>query len=163
MTDGPEASTGEPFEVPYLRQLVRLMRDNDLSEIDLRRGGARIRLRRESAATAAVPASGRAHPQPVLHVPPTAGAAESARPVAAEKSVLIKSPIVGTFYAAASPEAEPFVRVGSKVMPDTVVCIIEAMKVFNEIKAEVTGSIIEILVDNGAAVEYGQPLFRVQT
>lgn len=75
----------------------------------------------------------------------------------------IVSPMVGTFYAAPSPDSDPYVTTGSKVQPDTVVCIVEAMKLFNEIEAEVTGEIVEILVENGELVEYGQPLFRVKT
>jgi acetyl-CoA carboxylase biotin carboxyl carrier protein len=75
----------------------------------------------------------------------------------------IASPMVGTFYAAPSPESDPFVTVGSKLQPGTVVCIVEAMKLFNEIESEVTGEIVEILVENGELVEYGQPLFRVKS
>src|SRR5699024_110339 len=75
----------------------------------------------------------------------------------------ITSPMVGTLYSAASPESDPYVHIGSKVDKDSVVCIVEAMKLFNEIEAEITGEIVEILVDNGELVEYGQPLFRVKT
>lgn len=166
--DTSESSAGDPFEIAKIRQLVRLMRDNDLSEIDLRRGETRIRLRRGAPNddVAGIPL----HPEPrgsgemsIVPASSSPAAAESKSSVASDRSVVIKSPIVGTFYAASTPDAEPFVKVGSKVTNDTIVCIVEAMKVFNEIQADITGTIVEILVENGAAVEYGQPLFRVET
>jgi acetyl-CoA carboxylase biotin carboxyl carrier protein len=144
------------FDLARIKQLVRLMRDNDLSEIDLSWNESRLRLRREIAAgvpmvsvaaPAAVPAPARMEPS-------------SSAPAPSVKLNEIKSPIVGTFYAASGPDAEPFVKVGSKVQPESVCCIIEAMKVFNEIQAGVSGTIREILIENGAPVEYGQVLFR---
>lgn len=87
--------------------------------------------------------------------------APAAEAVAAPAGKPFPSPLVGTFYRAASPEAEPFVGVGSQVGPETVLCIIEAMKVMNEIKAEMRGTVVEVLVENGAPVEYGQPLFLI--
>ncbi|NBC11507.1 MAG: acetyl-CoA carboxylase biotin carboxyl carrier protein, partial [Planctomycetes bacterium] len=94
--------------------------------------------------------------------PPAGDAAAPDQTEPAPAGPTIDSPMVGTFYASPSPDADAFVAVGSKVKPDTVVCIVEAMKVFNEIKAEAAGEIVEILVENGAAVEYGQPLFRIK-
>jgi acetyl-CoA carboxylase biotin carboxyl carrier protein len=150
------------FDVQTIRQLVTLMSRHDLSEIDLRDGPQRIRLRRvmTTAPIAAVPTA----------VIPAAEAPVSA-PTPVERSepkptkVLheIKSPTPGTFYAAANPDAQPFVKVGARVTPTTPVCMIEAMKLFNEIPAECTGVITEILVENQQAVEYGQVLFRVDT
>lgn len=159
MTIPTSLSEGSPFDIGKIRQLVRLMRDNDLAEIDLRWETCRIRLRRgldnHVIATAAPSA-------PVLSAGPgiTAPAEPAAEPSA--PSITINSPIVGTFYTAPSPDTEAFVQVGSQVHPETTICIIEAMKVFNEIPAGVSGTITAILVENGAAVEYGQPLFRVR-
>src|SRR5262249_30559058 len=139
-----------------------LMSRHDLSEVDLREGDVRIRLRRGPRgvvvpATPVPPTAVPAPPSPATPAAaPPADTAKPARPLS-----LIKSPAPGTFYAAASPEAEPFVKVGSRVAPDTVVCIIEAMKLFNEIQAECSGIITEILVENQQPVEYGQVLFKV--
>ena len=149
------------IDVKTLKQLVRLMKDNELTELDLEGEGEKVRLRRAGEQPAAVPM------QPVASAPPPPAAAPPApaAPAAAEPEepgVTINSPMVGSFYSASSPDAKPFVQVGSQVEPDTVVCVIEAMKVFNEIKAETSGTITEVLVSNGAAVEYDQPLFRVK-
>lgn len=147
-----------PFSLGRIRQLVRLMRDNDLSEIDLSWEGSRLRLRRGTlpAVIGAAPHAVPAPAAPSLPAPPAEPAAKAA------DGVFISSPIVGTFYSAASPDSGPFVSAGSRVEPDTIVCIIEAMKVFNEIPAGVRGVIREVLVENGAPVEYNQPLFRVE-
>ena len=145
------------FDVRKIRRLVELMKEHDLSEIDLQQGEMRIQLRRSAAeahplAAPVVVAS--AKPEP---------AAEQSTPPKADNGTLIKSPMVGTFYTAADPESPPFVKVGDHVGPDTTVCIVEAMKVFNQIPAEVSGRIIAVLVENGASVEFGQPLFKVET
>ena len=102
---------------------------------------------------------------PVVAAAPVAAAAPAAAPAAESAPaarVTIDSPLVGTLYRSPSPEAAPFVKVGDKVTPDTVVCIVEAMKVMNEIKAEKSGIIRDILVENGSAVEFGQPLFVIE-
>ena len=161
------SSGGGPFELRKIRQLVRLMHEHGLAEIDLRQGETRIRLRREltggekaaSGTPAASPAAAPMGPAAAA----SSGLVAGPRAVEAEANryIELKSPMVGTFYAAASPEAEAFVHVGSELKPETVVCVIEAMKVFNEIPAEVSGRVVEILVDNGEPVEFGQPLFRV--
>ena len=157
------------IDIKTLKMLIRLMKDNDLSELDVRDKDEQVTLKRGGGA---IPAG-----QPVLMAPtqgaPAAGATPPAASVAApvtaaagsdEEAGLLKitSPMVGTFYSASSPDAEPFARVGSRVQPDSVVCIIEAMKVFNEIKAECSGSVIKVLVNSGQAVEFGQPLFLVK-
>jgi acetyl-CoA carboxylase biotin carboxyl carrier protein len=154
------SNTPSPFDVRTIKYLVGLMGRHDLSEIDLRDGPRRVRLRRGSREImTSVPAPATA--------PPPAAAPQAASPAAPEldkpsKPVhLIKSPTPGTFYSAASPDAEPFVRVGSRVTPTTVVCIIEAMKIFNEITADCNGVITEVLVDNQQPVEFGQVLFKV--
>jgi acetyl-CoA carboxylase biotin carboxyl carrier protein len=150
-----------PFDVRTIKYLVRLMSDHDLSEIDLREGDLRIRLRRgDGKIVVSSPPLLAAAPHvavPPSAPPKAAPAAETpTKPVAT-----IKSPTPGTFYFAPSPDAEPFVSVGSKVTPTTVVCVIEAMKIFNEITADCTGVITEICVDNQQAVEFNQVLFKV--
>lgn len=163
MTDEVSKTPG-PFDVERIRSLVVLMRRHDLSEIDLHDGAMRIRLRRGRPAGQVVTSVAPVAPQP--HVPPPATSVPrqtaDAEPAAAGKKLVeIKAPTPGTFYAKSSPEAEPYVRVGTRVAPSTVVCLIEAMKLFNEIAAECSGVIAEILVENQQAVEYGQVLFRV--
>ena len=136
------------------------MEEHSLTEVDLEQGEQgeqRIRLRRqgEVVQAASAPMAVPAAPQP----PTTTTSAPS--PAAEEKVVTINSPMVGTFYTAANPDAAAYVKVGDHVGPDTTVCIVEAMKVFNEIPAETSGKIVASLVENGDPVEYGQPLFKV--
>ena len=158
-----------------LRELISLLRENGLAEFELEREGFRVRLRREtdfagnsnnSSSLPVAPVSQKDQantrtttaPSPVAAPVHPGAQAESA---ASEDQDLhiIPSPIVGTFYRSASPNAEPFVKIGSHVGPDTVVCIIEAMKLMNEIQAEASGEVAKIYVENGQPVEYGQPLF----
>lgn len=170
--DGSKAKAGPaspgPFDVKTIHYLVRLMRQHDLSQIDLRDGDKRVRLQRGAMPGTMVNVAAPALPAAAPVALPPAPAAAPAKPAdkpaerPASKPLLeIKSPTPGTFYAAATPDAKPFVQVGSKVKPDTVVCIIEAMKVFNEIPAEVSGTIVSIHVENQQSVEYGQVLFKV--
>ena len=157
-------STG-PFDLEKLRELIALMEAHGLTEIDLRRQDQRWKLRRGPAeVTQLVPAAG--YPASAIHM-----AAPQSSPVAAppdapppedKNIVAIKSPTVGTYFEAPSPGDPPFVTVGAPVVHDAVVCIIEAMKVFNQITADVKGTITEILVKNGDPVEFGQALFRVR-
>jgi acetyl-CoA carboxylase biotin carboxyl carrier protein len=158
----PSASCQDIFDVRKIRRLVELMKEHDLSEIDLQQGEVRIQLRRASAAPAMVSAPAMARP-----LPPGPPAPESDAPAAPEPkgggSAVIKSPMVGTFYAAPDPDSPPFVKVGDHVGPETTVCIVEAMKVFNQIPAEMGGRIIAVLAENGSPVEFGQPLFKVDT
>lgn len=149
------------FDLQRIRQLVELMKEHDLSEVDLRQARSRVRIRRGSETV--VQTFGGAAPVSM----PVAPAAASSGPAAAaaepqEKLLEIKSPMVGTFYSASSPDAPPFVKVGDHVAPETTVCLIEAMKVFNEIPAEVAGTIASVKVENGDPVEYGQVLFLVR-
>lgn len=159
---GPPSNPGDVFDVKRIRRLVELMKEHDLSEIDLREADTRIRLRR--AGDEVVPL---VEPRPAVgHLPvatPLASSAPAAAAPAASEGqmAVIKSPMVGTFYTSSSPESPPFVKVGDHVGPDTTVCIIEAMKVFNEIPAELSGKIVAVLVDNAEPVEFGQPLFKV--
>jgi acetyl-CoA carboxylase biotin carboxyl carrier protein len=154
-----DAPRPNPFDVRTIRHLVALMGRHDLSEIDLREGDLRIRLRRGTQGTVVSHAA----PGPAPTPAPAAARPEAPTPAAGPEKTyqLIKSPTPGTFYAAPSPDTEPFVRVGTRVTPTTVVCVIEAMKIFNEIPADCTGVITEILAENGQAVEYDQPLFKV--
>jgi acetyl-CoA carboxylase biotin carboxyl carrier protein len=153
-----------PFDLGTIKQLVTLMSKHDLSEIDLRQGELRIRLRRGPLGKVTVENQ---RPAPAAAPPPEPAAtvAVGRRPEPETKPAKalheIKSPTPGTFYSSASAGAEPFVRVGARVTPTTVVCLIEAMKIFNEIQAECSGVITEILVENQQPVEYGQVLFRV--
>ena len=154
-----------PFDERIIKRLVGLMNEHDLSEIDLRDGQARLRLRRGPRRVSPPPAAVVLPPT----APATASAAPSPAPAAKEEParparalIEIKSPTPGTFYAKPNPDAEPYVRVGSRVTPSTVVCIIEAMKVMNEIKAEAKGVITQVLVENAKPVEFGQPLFKIR-
>jgi acetyl-CoA carboxylase biotin carboxyl carrier protein len=146
-----------PFDVRTIRYLVRLMSQHDLSEIDLTEGDLRIRLRRGTRVklpSALPPAA-----TPAAAPAPAPATAPPEKP--AKKLLEIKSQAVGTFYAQREPGAPPFVTVGSRVTPTTVVCIIEAMKVMNEIQAECSGVIGEVCVNNGDFVEWNTVLFRV--
>jgi len=155
-----------------LRELIDLLRENGLAELELENEGFRVRLRRESERESA-PASVPQHdPAPAAVAPAPAPAPSGpahpgtqATTAAAQDQDLhiIQSPIVGTFYRSPSPTAESFVKIGSNVEPDSVVCIIEAMKLMNEIQAETSGEVVKIYVENGQPVEYGQPLFGIQS
>lgn len=150
------------FDVARVKKLVSLMNEHELSEIDLRQGEQRVRLRRgaEQTIVSAVPAA--PAPAPAASPAPAPASAAAPAPAAPAAGKTINSPMVGTFYLASSPEAAPFVKVGDQVGADTTVCIIEAMKVFNEIPAETSGKIAAVLVEAGAAVEFGQPLFSLE-
>ncbi len=142
------------------------MKKNGVAVFKMEREGFKITLKTaEAEGITQIVTSGPAPSAPVAHhTAPVAAPAAAAAAPAAEASNLkeIKSPMVGTFYSSPSPEAAPFVTVGQTVTPDTVVCIVEAMKVMNEIKAEVSGTIAEISADNGKPVQFGQALFRVK-
>jgi len=147
-----------------VKALMDLMRKNSVSELELEKEGFKIRIKRgPNGSSAAYPEEGAAvtHVQaaPVSQTaPPATAPALVAMPIEAE----IKSPMIGTFYRAPSPESAPYVEVGTEVNPDTVVCIIEAMKVMNEIKAESKGVITQVMVENAKPVEFNQPLFKLR-
>ena len=157
--DTKPESEDSVFEVQRIRRLVELMKEHDLSEIDLRESRHRIRICR-GPKEAPRPAYG-PPPPPVAQtgVAPTTAKAPAAD---SPNTVTIKSPMVGTYYCRPNPKAEAFVKVGSKVDVNTPICIIEAMKVFNEIPAEIRGTITAILVEDGEAVEFDKPLFKVE-
>lgn len=157
------------IDIRKLKELVRLMVANDLTEIDLRDTEEQVTIHRPSVYSTPqvsqappVPTPQAAAPPPVAAAPPAA--APAAEPPADDTAglVAVASPMVGTFYSAASPDAPEFVKIGDSVGDDTVVCIVEAMKIFNEIKAECSGTIQKVLVSNGDAVEFGQDLFLVK-
>ena len=161
-------SNDAPFDLDKLKQLVEMMESHGLTEVHLRRGDEQWRLRRGPREVIHAMPQQYAPPQhyasaPVAAAPSTATAPATAA-AAPEASGLIdiKSPTVGTFYAAPTPGEPAFVSMGSVVTPETIVCLIEAMKVFNQIPAEVNGTITAMLVKSGDAVEFGQPLFRVK-
>lgn len=152
------------MKIDEIKTIAKMMAEHNLTEFKIEADDYNLCIRRGSDAPvyAAVPAPVAPAPVPVA-APAAAPAPASAAPEAAPvKLNTIDSPIVGTFYRATSPDAEPFVKVGQKVEPDTVVCIVEAMKVMNEIKAEKGGIIKDILVENANPVEYGQPLFVIE-
>ncbi|MBM4012671.1 MAG: acetyl-CoA carboxylase biotin carboxyl carrier protein [Planctomycetes bacterium] len=153
----PAASNpGDIFDVKKVRQLIELMKEHELSELDLKQANNRVRIRRGGEVVAySAPAAAVARP-----VAP-AGPAGGGEPAAPDRTVVIKSPMVGTFYKASGPDSAPFVKVGDRIGPEKTVCIVEAMKVFNEIPAGVSGQVVAILVENGAPVEFGQPLIKV--
>lgn len=141
----------EAEDLEQIKQMIRLMDEHGLVELCIEHGQDKICLKRQQIQPVQPIAT---HPAPIT---------TSAIPPQPVKDLIeIKAPLVGTFYRAPRPDAEPFVEVGSQVEPRTVVCIIEAMKVLNEIKADVSGTIIEICAKNGQPVEYGQTLFRVR-
>lgn len=157
------AASGAPFDLDKLQQLIELMEKHGLSEVSLCRGEEKWRLRRGAVAPTLVSAPTVMAPT-IAPAPVAAPPAATPSPAAAvdDGLLMIRSPTVGTFYAAQTPEDPPFVSVGSKVSAQTTVCLIEAMKVFNPITADVSGTIEAILVKNGDPVEFGQPLFKVR-
>ncbi len=160
-----DKSSNESFNLEKLKELIELMEKHDLTDVHLRHGAEQWRLRRGPQIVAAAPTAPVAYAQPAAAAPapaPAAAVAASAAATPASNLLEIKSPIVGTYYSSPTPEDPAFVTVGSKVTQDTVVCIVEAMKVFNQITADVSGTLEEILVGNGDPVESGQVLFRVK-
>lgn len=152
------------FDLEGIRRLLELMNENNVSELHLEREGSCLKLSRGGVAVVqAAPVAVQAAPAPVAAQAPAAQAAPAQAPQADDSAFMktIVSPMVGTFYASPKPEKPAFVKVGDAVSPDKTVCIIEAMKTFNDVKAEISGKIVEILVKNGEPVEFGKPLFKV--
>ena len=148
-----------------LQGLLDLMKRNDLAELEIEGESHRIRLRKKEPQISAAPIafSGDALALPTLAASGDAAAADAAEPPESDDTHRVTSPLVGTFYRASSPEADPFVQEGDRVEADTVLCIVEAMKVMNEIQAGVAGVVREITVGNGDPVEFGETLFRIDT
>lgn len=150
MTKGQQPK--DIFDVKRIREIIELMEEHDLSAVDLQQGDEKIKLNRGSVS-------------PVYSAPPPVAAAPAAAAPAAAAdagTVTVNAPMVGTFYSRANPESDPFVKVGDIVSEDTIVCIVEAMKVFNEIPAECSGKIVEVLVKDQEAIDFGKPMFRVE-
>lgn len=139
-----------------------MMKRSEISEFEIEEKDFKLRLSRKNGDTQIIQAAAPVAAAPIAPAAPAAPATAAAPAVEQGVSV-VKSPMVGTFYTAASPDSPVFAKVGGKVGADSIVCIIEAMKVMNEIQAELSGTITEVLVENGEAVEYGQPLFKVKT
>ncbi len=159
------------MELKDIKELIALIRKNDLSEFSLEQEGFKITLKRgyeSQPLTAGISYGPQLLGASPLQLPPqgqsvSAQSAPASLPASPSESLRdLPSPMVGTFYAAPSPDAPPFASVGQQITPDTVICIIEAMKVMNEIKSEVSGTIVEIVAENGKPVQYGQPLFRLR-
>lgn len=151
----------DPKDIKEIKAVINLMKKHDLSVFEIEKEGFRLKLQRGVStpqATIAAPAAAVASKA----APPEAEPPPAAKPIESVPMKEIVSPMVGTFYRAASPDAPPFVEVGKPVTEDTVVCIIEAMKVMNEIKAETSGVIAEVLAENGKPVQFGQGLFKVR-
>jgi acetyl-CoA carboxylase biotin carboxyl carrier protein len=169
----PAKASGSPsFENPeigQIEQLLRFMTEHNLEEFEYSRGDLRIRLKKPGAAPVMV-----ARPAPEIIVPgvpaPAASPAAGAPPESSSEAdlrggedlFLVKSPIVGTFYGSPSPGAEPFVKIGMFVESGQTLCIVEAMKLMNEIESEMSGEVLRIFAENGQPVEYGQPLFGIR-
>jgi acetyl-CoA carboxylase biotin carboxyl carrier protein len=173
---GRSAGTEISVNMDELRELIQLIRENEFTEFELEREGFRVRFRRggeavesgsgpdaspERASSSVTTTSGIETPA-APPVPAHPGSKAQTEASENQDLYMIPSPIVGTFYRAASPNAEAFVKIGSPVEPDSVVCIIEAMKLMNEIQAETSGEVAKIYVENGQPVEYGQPLFGIK-
>ena len=140
-----------------IKEMIQLMNENGLSEFEMEKDGLKIRLRK---------GAGGSVEQTLVYeprvAPPPRGTETPAKESPVSAKITIKSPMVGTFYAAPAPDAAPFIQIGSAVDVGQVICVIEAMKLMNEIKSEVRGKIVEVLVHNGDPVEFGQPLFLVE-
>jgi acetyl-CoA carboxylase biotin carboxyl carrier protein len=152
------------MELEQIRAIIAMMKDNDLSEFSMEQDGLKIRIKRGPEGfqqTVTLPPA--AAPQPAVASPPAQAPAAAPAPAPVPTDIQhIVSPMVGTFYRSAAPDAPPYVEIGQEVEPETVVCIIEAMKVMNEIKAEVKGVITDIVAENAKPVEFGQKLFAVR-
>jgi acetyl-CoA carboxylase biotin carboxyl carrier protein len=151
------------IDLKQVKDLIDLMKENDLIEVEVEAGDSKIHLKRPGAGVPAMTYQPMMAPAAAPAAAPIASAPAAQAPAAATENLLmVTSPIVGTFYQASSPDADPYVRVGTKVDSDSVVCIVEAMKVMNEIKSEVNGTVVEVCCKDGQAVEFGQVLFKVR-
>ena len=166
----PTGAAGPEVDLGQVEGLLAFMAEHGLEEFEYARGDLHIRLKKAAVNSSPAPARPLAGPKIVVAAPsaetreaaaapPGEGAGEAAR---AEDVHIVKSPIVGTFYAAPSPGAQPFVKVGDVVQPGQVLCIVEAMKLMNEIEADVGGEVVRVFVENGQPVEYGEPLFALR-
>jgi len=150
------------MNVKELKEMINLMNENGLTELEIEKEGLRIRLKKSSLGaeglTGPIVVERERIPEAVMQKQAVQDAAEKA----AAKTVEIRAPMVGTFYRAPAPEAPPYVEIGQTIEPGQVICVIEAMKLMNEIKSEIKGKILEVLVDNTEPVEFGQPMFLIE-
>jgi len=153
------------MDLKEIQTLIKFISESGVDEVDIEKKDFKLSIRKaapvvqaapQQVVQATIPASAPAAPQPV------AQASEAPAPAADDNLITIKSPMIGTFYRSSSPDKPAFVNVGDEIKPGSVVCIVEAMKLFNEIESEVSGKIVKILVDNATPVEYDQPLFLVE-
>jgi acetyl-CoA carboxylase biotin carboxyl carrier protein len=149
-------------ELKDIKAIIDLMKKNSITEFELEEKDSKLRLKRGSSGGTPAVSSDEAPPLMSMTPAPMVSAATSAAAAVNTGEIDIKSPMIGTFYRSPSPEAASYVDIGSEVNPETVVCIIEAMKVMNEIKAEVKGVITQNMLESGKPVEFGQPLFKVR-
>ena len=163
-------SNNEVFDVERIRQLVEMMKEHDLNEVSLKHGDRRIRLRRKDEPAPVVVSAPAAAPgvMPAVAAAPVPAAAPAtptppAEAVDGDNISVVTSPMVGTFYSKPNPNAENYVKVGDHVEADTIVCVVEAMKMFNEIPAGISGKVVAVLVKNEEAVDVNKPLFKVDT
>lgn len=148
------------MNIKEIKEMINLMNENDLMELEIEKEGMRIRLKKTQALT-----EGQMGPLMIETKkisPAISSGIEQAEERMVEKTVEIKAPMVGTFYRAPSPESPPYVEIGQVIEPGQVICIIEAMKLMNEIKSEIKGRVVDILVDNTEPVEFGQPMILVE-
>lgn len=153
------------MNVKEIKEMIILMNENNLSELEIEKDGLRVKLKKGSLSNApdGLPAPIFIEREKVSPAQPRISEISAKEAAPGKNKNEIKSPMVGTFYRAPSPESPPFVQVNQEIEPGQVICIIEAMKLMNEIKSEVKGRILEILVDNAEPVEFGQPLFLIET
>ena len=148
------------MNIKEIKEMINLMNENGLMELEIEKEGMKIRLKKTSSGQEAF--SGPIVVERQRLAEPQQKLSEPAKEEPAVKTVEIRAPMVGTFYRAPSPEAPPYVEVGQMIEPGQVICILEAMKLMNEIKSEIKGKILEILVDNAEPVEFGQPMFLIE-
>ncbi|MCJ8006792.1 acetyl-CoA carboxylase biotin carboxyl carrier protein [Lederbergia wuyishanensis] len=161
------------LKIQEIREIIKLIDESDIEEFSFEHEGSKIKLKKQTASVPVAQPQQQIVQQPVAVQPPVQAVVETPAPTQKveakiegttnkENYLQVVSPMVGTFYESPSPDSPAYVEIGSQVKADTVVCIVEAMKLFNEIEAEVDGEIVEVLVKNGELVEYGQPLFLVK-
>jgi len=149
-------------DIRKIKKLIELLESSNLTEIEIVEGEESVRLARGGQAPAPMPAPQAVAPAPVAELPPAAEAGGETGEEEIPEGELVLAPMVGTFYTASSPEASPFVSIGQQVGVGDTLCIIEAMKMFNQIEADVAGTVVAILAENGQPVEYDQPLFVIR-
>lgn len=151
------------MDLRKLKTLIDLVSESNVSELEITEAEGKVRIVKSAPATMAAPVTYTMAPTPAPPAPAAAVAAvEVAAPPAAPEGHTVKSPMVGTFYRASSPGAKPFVEIGDSIKEGETICIVEAMKILNEIEADKSGTVTQILVENGQAVEYGQPLYVIE-